>query len=333
MGANSAASAKPHIRAAKLGALWLALRLAFLRAATWVMRRELIIVAMLEHLGDIVACEPVVGHLRKAHPRAWLVWICTPRYAELIRHHPGIDTIATVPCLTSWIIVRRLRLGHRQIDLHVNGRACPICRRALENLADPSVTLENYYDLGSLQQSFTQAAGLPRLDEQPTLHFPPEIDRKIKALGLGGDYVVIHAKSNEAARDWPLDRWPELARKIATESGLRIVEVGLASVLLGGGVEFTNLCGQLNLMETARVIEKSRLFIGIDSGPAQLANAVRCPGVVLLGRYRTFINQMPYSGHYRSGGATLLRTPGSLDSLSVEEVAAAIRQRLSFTAT
>ena len=322
-----------HISTAKLGAVRLGARLALLRLVAWVTRRELIVVTLLEHFGDIVACEPVVGYLRRDGRRVWLVWICTARYAELVRHHPGIDWVATVPCLTSWIIARRWRLGNRQIDLHPNGRACPGCRRALENPADPSVTLENYYALGSLQQSFTQAAGLPRLDEQPTLHFPPDIDRKIAALGLGRDYIVIHAKSNEAERDWPLERWPELVRMVASESGLGVVEIGLASVLNGSGVEFTDLCGKLTLMETARVIEKARLFVGIDSGPAQLANAVRCPGVILLGRYRTFVNQMPYSGHYRSGGAILLRTSGTLDSLSVGEVAAAIRQRLSLPAT
>ncbi len=319
-----------HTSTAKLGALRLAARLAILRVAAVLLRRELIVVTLIEHFGDIVACEPVVGHLRKNHRRPWLVWVCTPRYAELVRHHPGIDFVATVPCLTSWIIARRFSLGHRHVDLHLNGRSCPVCRRALANHANPSVTMANYYDLGSLQEAFTLAAGLPSLNEQPTIHFPGNIDAKLASLGLPRDYVVVHAKSNEAERDWPLDRWPELARKISGKFGLAVIEIGLVSVLTQKSeAKFTNLCGQLSLLETARVIQQARIFIGIDSGPAQLANAVQCPGIILLGKYRTFSNQMPYSGFYRNGGATILRTNGGLDLIPVSEITAAVGRSLA----
>lgn len=318
-----------HHRAAKLGAVRLLARLALLRAAAWLTRRELIAVTLLEHFGDIVACEPVIGHLRRRHPRAWIIWVCNPRYAELVRHHPGIDFIATVPCLTSWIIARRYRLSHRQVDLHVNGRSCPTCGRALENAANPHITLANYYSFGPLQATFALAAGLPRIDEAPTLHFPADIDARIDRLGLPRDYIVVHAKSNEAERDWPLDRWPGLARTIAGESGLPVVEIGLRAVFAPAVAGCIDLCGKLSLLETARVIQRARLFVGIDSGPAQLANAARCPAVILLGNYRGFGAYMPYSGFFPSGGATFLRSAGGLDLISPGEIAAAAGRRLA----
>lgn len=318
-----------HAHSAKLGALRLGLRLAALRVLAWLLRRELIVVALLEHFGDIVACEPVVGHLRRQHRRPWLVWICRPGYAELVRHHPGIDFVATVPCLTSWIIARRYRLAHQQVDLHVNGRSCPVCLRALENDAAPGITLANYYSFGSLQRAFTLAAGLPALDEAPSLHFPADIDLRLAALAVPRDCIVFHGKSNEAARDWPLDRWLPLLRQISARHRIPIIEVGLASVLPPGESGVINLCGRLSLLETARVIQRARLFVGIDSGPAQLANAARCESVILLGNYRGFGAYMPYSGFFPSGGATILRTAGDLALLSVDEVASAIGQRLA----
>ncbi|MDP3071613.1 MAG: glycosyltransferase family 9 protein [Opitutaceae bacterium] len=326
---SCSANNQAHFRSAKLGAVRLIARLALLRIAAWLTRRKLIVVTLTEHFGDIVACEPVVGHLRQAHPRVWLVWVCSPRYVELVQHHPGIDSVATVPCLTSWIIARRYHIAARQIDLHVNGRFCPVCLRALENPANPAITLNNYYRFGSLQQALAQAAGLPPLDEQPALHFPEGIDARIAQLGLLQDYVVIHAKSNEAVRDWPLERWPEVARRIRDDLGLTVVEIGLKSVLATGSVPFVDLCGKLSFLETARVIQHARLFVGIDSGPAQLANAVRCPGVLLLGQYRGFDNYQPHSGYYRAGGATILRAAGTLQQLAVDEVAAAVEARLA----
>lgn len=39
-------------------------------------------------------------------------------------------------------------------------------------------------------------------------------------------------------------------------------------------------------------------FVGIDSGPAHLANAVQTPGVILLGRHGVFRQYMPFTGFY-----------------------------------
>ncbi len=321
-----------HSHAAKLGALGLLLRLVTWRMMAWFTRRELIVVALLEHMGDIVACEPVVGHLRAQHRRPWLVWVCLPRFAELMRHHPGVDRVATVPCLTSWIIARRYSLAHRQVDLHLNGRACPVCLRALENRINPAITPLNYLDHGSLQRSFALAAGLAMPDTAPRLHFPPDIDARIAALGLPRDFVVVHAKANETARDWLPERWAGLAHRIGAEFGLATVEVGLASVLVRGGGVFVDLCGRLSLLETARVIQRARLFIGVESGPAHLANAVDCPGVVLIGRYRNFASYQPYSGFYAEGGVTFVRSTERLEALGVDEVCAAVAARLALPA-
>ena len=67
-----------HISTAKLGAVRLGARLALLRLVAWVTRRELIVVTLLEHFGDIVACEPVVGYLRRDGRRVWRAPVLSP---------------------------------------------------------------------------------------------------------------------------------------------------------------------------------------------------------------------------------------------------------------
>ena len=54
--------------------------------------------------------------------------------------------------------------------------------------------------------------------------------------------------------------------------------------------------------ESAEIIRRAALFIGIDSGPAHLADAVKTPGVILLGRYLTWDYYMPYTGFYAERG-------------------------------
>jgi heptosyltransferase III len=90
-----------------------------------------------------------------------------------------------------------------------------------------------------------------------------------------------------------------------------------------------DLCGRLLLLETAEVIRRAALFVGIDSGPAHLANAVGTPGVLLLGQYRTFGRYMPFSGGYADGSrATVLHADGPAATLTVDEVFDAVMRRL-----
>ena len=115
-----------------------------------------------------------------------------------------------------------------------------------------------------------------------------------------------------------------------------MVEVGLRAACavdgsdVAGTARPVNLCGRLSLLETAEVIRRAALFVGVDSGPAHLANAVGTPGVVLLGRYRGFDAYVPYSGGYADGSnATLVRADGPAATIDPAAVARAVRAELA----
>ena len=86
-----------------------------------------------------------------------------------------------------------------------------------------------------------------------------------------------------------------------------------------------NLCGQLSILESAEVIRRAKLFIGIDSGPAHLANAVDTPGVILIGSYLGFSKYNPFSGDYGNGkNAKIVYAEGLIVNIEVDEVMAAM---------
>ena len=92
---------------------------------------------------------------------------------------------------------------------------------------------------------------------------------------------------------------------------------------------YRNLCGKLSIPETAAVISRARLFVGIDSGPAHLANAVGTFGVVLLGEYNLFSRYLPYTGGYGDGSnSRLVYADGPASTLSVAAVHAEIAAAL-----
>ena len=91
--------------------------------------------------------------------------------------------------------------------------------------------------------------------------------------------VCLHLKSARAAKDWPLDRFGDLARRlndrdvqvVALESTLRLDTPGIVGAV------------GLPLPRVAAIIAASHLLVGPDSGPMHLAAAVGTPCLALFG--------------------------------------------------
>ena len=295
--------------------------------------RELIAIGLIQHIGDIVASEPVVRRIRSDYSDAFLVWCVRNPYRELVESFGLVDATLPVRCLTEWILLRKLAAFDQIIDLHVNRQACSVCPILLRKPEDQSgITLTNYYEFGSLTEVYSQIVQRSLDDAQPRLHIPDAAVARVNQLNLPKRFVTFHARSEQAVRDWVNERWLKLAEKIFNEFKMPLVEVGLVTSMPSKPNAFpsVDLCGQLSLLETAEVIRRSELFIGIDSGPAHLANAVGTPGIILLGSYFRFPTRMPFSGTYSDPQkCRIIRAKGSMSDISVDEVFAAAKVSLN----
>jgi ADP-heptose:LPS heptosyltransferase len=262
-----------------------------------------IIIGLIEHMGDIVACEPVSRYLRAKYPNAHLSWAISPVYRELIDTNPNIDETICLNCVTDWIKLSKHSDYDEIIDLHVNYRICQCCQVPLvKERGNPFVSAFEWFDYGALLEAFSVGAGLPKISAQPLLYLGNEHARAVDALELPDNYCVIHRESNDRVKDWTDAKWQFLAKWIRNELNLAIVEVGAGkdidqSPLNGLAI---NLINRLSILQTAEVIKRARFFIGIDSGPAHLANATKVPGIILLGRISVFRKYTPYTGYYAS---------------------------------
>lgn len=262
-----------------------------------------VVIGLVEHIGDIVACEPVARYLKMKYPGCTLSWVVNKAYRDLIDANPHVDETVGVDCLTDWIKISRHAGYDKVVDLHVNYRVCSHCRVPLiKDQGNPFVNAYEWLDYGALLEAFTIGAGLPKLSAAPRMYLREENTRAVDALGLPAEYCVIHRESNNLEKDWTGENWRTLATWIAKELKLPIVEVGVTkderpSPLHGLS---TNLLNKTSILETAEVIRRARFFIGVDSGPAHLANAMETPGVILLGRMGAFRQYTPYTGLYGS---------------------------------
>jgi len=86
-----------------------------------------------------------------------------------------------------------------------------------------------------------------------------------------------------------------------------------------------SLCGKLSIIETAELVRRSAFFVGVDSGPAHMANAWRRPALLLFGRFNGSDTFNPYEGYYLEATETaILRYPGPLREQQVSTVIAAL---------
>ena len=221
-----------------------------------------IVVGLIEHIGDIIACEPVARYLKRTYPSSLISWVVLEQYRELIDANPFIDETIIVECLTEWMRLVKHGKCDLVVDLHVNYRVCPHCRIPLYKTAgNRDVNVYEWFDYGSILQAFSLGAGLPRLDDHPSLYIGENERSKVDSFDLGKNYCVIHTRSNEAVKDWPIDQWRRLVDWLIKDRGTKVVEVGkkvskeqrLASLEFKEkyGEMFVDLMDETSILETA----------------------------------------------------------------------------------
>lgn len=289
---------KQYLSAAKTITRFLWVKISYLG------QKKLVLIIRTEHFGDIVAAEPIARQVRELHPNAYLIWLVRPVFRELIQTHPAIDkaweqssVLARALVCESGIFntIYNLEFWQSNFDA-ISGK---IHHNAVA--AKKDITVFNYLDKGNLLTCFQHCANLPIKDYAPQLHISQADCRKIKALALPEKLIVVHCSSNYPTKDWAVPHWEQLILWLIEKKGFQVVEVGLKSNNNTTHPHFYDFCGQFSILQTAEIIRYARFFIGIDSGPAHLANAVGTFGVLLFGKLNNFDNYMPFSGNYQNG--------------------------------
>ena len=282
-------------------------------------------------MGDILAAEPFARAARERYPDSRILWVTRAAYRALPESYVDVDEVLVVGCLAEWLLFWSFGVFDVVWDLHLSDRRCPVCDVGHVKQGRPGdITFARYYDFGSLPEIQAIAAGVELADPSPRLVIPQSVRDAVDAMGLPPSFVVVHAKSNDESRDWNVAGWSALLDHLDRTYAGHVVEIGATSLVIPFDSDRrSSLCGRLSMLESAEVIRRAALFVGIDSGPAHLANAVRTPGVLLFGHFNSFRDHMPYSGFYADGGADILRADGPAAMLDPDLVIRAVDDCLS----
>ena len=183
------------------------------------------------------------------------------------------------------------------VTRHYPGRRGRWWRKSFTHLYDVPVrqrhTVETHLDalrrLGLTIPRAERGLRLVPSDEACT-----RIGQRLQGAGLAGQpFFVIHPTSRWLFKSWPISSMATLITQLI-KAGHRVIltsgpdpeEKQMVADILATTPSSPSLLdwsGQLTLKELTALLQKARLFIGVDSAPMHMASAVGTPVVAIFG--------------------------------------------------
>lgn len=244
-------------------------------------------------LGDAVLSTGVLGALLAAHPGARVTVAGGPVAASLFADVPGLDEFIPMPKQKRgghWFSLWKRVVGRRWdrvIDLR--GSLIGYCLRAGR--------VQRWGTPGTHGHRVEQLAACFGFDPIPAPHlWIGEESRQAVQAWLKPDHrplLVLGPTANFIGKQWPLDRFAELARALIQPggalAGARVLLVGApaerpaADPLFAALPDAEDGFALGDLRRVGAVLEAARLYIGNDSGLMHLAAAAGVPTLGLFG--------------------------------------------------
>jgi heptosyltransferase-1 len=268
--------------------------------------------------GDIVHTSAVIPPLRRSFPDAKITWVCGAGFGPFLSAVEGIDEVVEAGLRASGIgsylkALRSLRARHFDVLIDFQGTLkswllvlrAKAARKIGFNRADarePLITrfynetippleaglhvIRQYYELLRPLGVKVDRIGFPSFNirrEDSEL-----IDEWFRANGLGVD-VVVNPFTNWKTKSWPSEHAASLCRLLSSELGIRPLllwgpgEKAAAEEIARAADGAAVIGPASGLTQLVALLRRTRLYIGGDTGPTQLAAALGVPLVALFG--------------------------------------------------
>jgi lipopolysaccharide heptosyltransferase I len=283
-----------------------------------------ILVVRLGAMGDIIHALPAVASLKHSFPASRLTWILEPRWAPLVVGNPFVARVLWLDRTSAaglWRTRRALRAEPFDFAVDFQGliKSALVASAARPErifgfdrtqVREPLAALF-YSDrvlspsIHRVDQCLDLAAGAGASNLLRS--FPLPTGRPEGALPAQG-FVLASPLSGWRAKQWPLEYYERLARRLRAETGLPLVLNGPPSarqVLADVPETVAHFSSIEGLIDATR---RATAVVGVDSGPLHLAAALGKPGVALFGPTDPARNG-PYGG-----SLTVLRSPHAVTS-------------------
>lgn len=280
-----------------------------------------ILIVKLSAIGDVVHALPVAHSLKKNYPHARITWVVEKPSYDLLANNPDIDEIIIFDKPKFKSVAGLLKNGYqlskelkaRNFDLAIDlqglfksaaisylsgapERLVYCNARELSDKIGKSIcgqhqnghVVERYLDVIRYLGCEIDEVVFP-------IHIIESEAKQAQAIAnhaglrLENPYVVLAPGTNWASKCWPTTHYAKLADKLYDHNIIPVIIGGandqrLAQEIISNSkIPPIDLTGKTSLKQLAYMIQKSRAFVGGDTGPMHLAVAVGSTVVTMFG--------------------------------------------------
>lgn len=253
-----------------------------------------ILVVRMGAMGDVIQCLPAVVSLKQGVPGSRITWVIDPRWSPLLDRNPFVDNVllfdrkSVTGMLRFWRELRSIRYdiavdfqgllksalvaaasrsGRRFGYTRSIVREKPAAWFYSVNVHSSAMhRVDRYLDLAIAVGASSRSRCFPLPEGRPEGLLPP------------GPFVLASPQAGWKAKQWPLEYYSELGRRLAHECGCRLVLNG-RSPIEAPHTE-PHVSGLPGLIDATR---RATAIVGLDSGPLHLAAALGKSGVAIFG--------------------------------------------------
>lgn len=281
-----------------------------------------ILVVKWDEIGDMAAAVHVFGTLKSDYPEAELHVLCKPFVSTLIAGDPAIDKVITniEDWHQRYDVVVELRGTWQTLRKSLSLRNMPKYRvdrgwvRFLQRDAQPHEVITNERIIRPLvgegfpiskRQLFPSVEEIAEAQGWADWALSSELSSNEKAAEVNSSllaaaavsnkkvsgYAILHTGARRELRRWPLERFVALSKWLLSEKNLMPIWVGTADeesqldeafAMGAAGKKWVAPEGS-SLLSFHAFIASSKLYVGNESGPLQLADIAEVPLVAIYG--------------------------------------------------
>ena len=244
------------------------------------------------YLGDVVLATPLIRTLRKTFPSSRIAFVGRSFIRDLLR---GLDVELITFDKGLWEsleIVEKIRDYHVAISPHISARSALI-------LFFAGVPMRVGFDRSELRWLYTHTVrhrwelhevdrnlellrplGIKNFERMPYLSVLEEEKLQVKEkFKLPEDFIVLSPFSNFRLKEWSLEGWVELIKRLGIPSIVVGTERDRQRAEIFDKTSSLNLVGKTSLRELMAVISLSKGVVSCDSSPVHIANALGVPAL------------------------------------------------------
>lgn len=273
-----------------------------------------ILIIRFSSIGDIVLTTPVLRCLKNQLADVEIHYLTKSKFKSLIENNPIIDKVITMDSSIDEVLARLQSENYdRVVDLHHNLRTLALKRK----LGKPTLSFNKLNVQKWLLVNF-------KMNRMPDVHIVDRYLDTVKSLGVKNDnlpceFYISPENVVDVKAEYSLEPKHYLAVAIGAQFATKtlpisqliqiLAKIDTPIVLLGGPEDdekaakimaglkaknIQNLCGKLNLQQSASVVKQSKVLLTHDTGLMHIASCFEIPVVSVWGNTVPELGMYPY---------------------------------------